>query len=96
MGWDQPNGWLVASEAGEVNPMGNNSGNHQTTPEDILNAQELVEDELRPAAESEKPGLSIPPGHDQPRNPAGDKPVDSPDRPIGDKPAVPGDEDKVA
>jgi len=78
--------------------MGNNSGNHQTSPEDLLNAQELVDidEDLRLAAESEKPGLSIPPERDQPKNPAGDKPIDSPDRPIGDQPAVPGDEDKVA
>ncbi len=76
--------------------MGNHSGNHQTNPEDLLNAQELVQEDLRPAAKSEKPGLSIPPERDQPKNPAGDKPIDSPDRPIGDKPAVPGDGDKVA
>jgi hypothetical protein len=76
--------------------MGNDSGNHQTKPEDLLNNQELVDEDLRPAEESEKPGLSIPPQRDQPKNPTGDKPIDSPDRPIGDKPAVPGDEDKVA
>jgi hypothetical protein len=76
--------------------MRNHSGKHRTNQEDLINAQEPVEEDLRPVVEPEKPGLSIPPEPDQPRNPAGDKPIDSPDRPIGDKPAVPGDEDKVA
>lgn len=69
--------------------MGNDSGNHQTKPEDLL------DEDVAAGEESEEPGLSIPPERDQPRSPAGDKPIDSPDRPIGDKPADPTDEDKV-
>jgi hypothetical protein len=80
---------LAASEAGEVNLMGNDSGNHQTKPEELL-------DEDAAPTESEEPGPSVPPERDQPRNPVGNKPIDSPDRPIGDKPARPTDEDKVA
>lgn len=71
--------------------MGNDSGNHQTKPEDLL------DEEVAAGEESEEPGLSIPPERDPPRSPAGDQPIDSPDRPIGDKPVDPTDgEDKVA
>ncbi len=65
--------------------MGNDSGNHQTKPE------ELLDEDVEALEESEEPGLSVPPERDQPKNPAGDKPIDSPDRPIGDKPAHPAD-----
>ena len=75
--------------------MGNDAGNHQTKPEDLLD-EDLLDEDVAAGEEFEEPELSIPPARDQPRSPAGDKPIDSPDRPIGDKPAVPGDEDKVA
>jgi hypothetical protein len=80
----QPHRLLAASEVGEVNLMGNDAGNHETKPEELL-------EDVRAAEESEEPGPSVPPERDQPRNLAGDKPIDSRDRPIGDKPAHPTD-----
>jgi len=70
--------------------MGNVSGNHRTKLE------ELLDEDVAAPEESEEPGLSVPPERDRPRNPVGDKPIDSPDRPMVDKPAHATDEDKVA
>ena len=73
--------------------MGEDAGNHQSKPEELLDEDEEVE--------SGKPGLSVPPQRDQPRNPAQDQPIDSPHRPHDDQPAYPTDahptqKDKVA